>query len=65
MNTMNTDTNLDCARFLERKTQLGSDGAVINGRKGVGVELKTAYYNQAVMNLAEADNHCEQELITL
>ncbi|MCC7510242.1 MAG: site-specific DNA-methyltransferase [Planctomycetes bacterium] len=29
-------------------------GAVINGRKGVGVELKTSYYNQAVKNLAEA-----------
>ena len=40
-------------------------GAVINGRKGVGVELKTAYYNQAVKNLAEAENHMEQELITV
>lgn len=38
-------------------------GAVINGRKGVGVELKTAYYNQAVRNLAEAETHLEQELI--
>jgi len=26
-------------------------GAVLNGRKGVGVELKTAYYRQAVKNL--------------
>lgn len=29
-------------------------GAVINGRRGVGVELKTSYYNQAVKNLHEA-----------
>ncbi len=27
-------------------------GAVLNGRKGVGVELKSSYYNQAVRNLA-------------
>jgi DNA modification methylase len=26
-------------------------GAVMNGRKGIGAELKTAYYNQAVKNL--------------
>jgi DNA modification methylase len=38
-------------------------GAVLNGRKGVGVELKTAYYNQAVRNLAAVENHVEQELI--
>jgi hypothetical protein len=35
----------------------------LNGRKGVGVELKTAYYNQAVRNLAAVENHVEQELI--
>lgn len=29
-------------------------GAVVNGRKGVGVELKETYYRQAVENLAEA-----------
>lgn len=29
-------------------------GAVINGRKGVGIELKESYYRQAVKNLAEA-----------
>lgn len=40
-------------------------GAVINGRKGVGVELKTTYYNQAVKNLAEAASHVEQDLITI
>jgi len=40
-------------------------GAVLNGRKGVGAELKTAYYNQAVRNLAEAENNIEQDLITV
>ena len=29
-------------------------GAVINDRKGIGVELKPAYYNQAVKNVAKA-----------
>lgn len=29
-------------------------GAVVNGRRGVGVELKPAYYRQAVKNLAGA-----------
>lgn len=29
-------------------------GAVINGRRGVGIELKPAYYRQAVMNLRAA-----------
>lgn len=38
-------------------------GAVINGRKGIGVELKESYYRQAVRNLAEAEKHTEQELI--
>jgi hypothetical protein len=37
-------------------------GAVRNGRKGIGVELKSAYYNQAVRNLADVENHAEQEL---
>jgi DNA modification methylase len=27
-------------------------GSVLNGRKAIGVELKTAYYNQAVKNMA-------------
>ena len=31
-------------------------GAVINGRKGIGCELKTSYYKQAVRNLADAKN---------
>jgi DNA modification methylase len=38
-------------------------GAVMNGRKGMGVELKTAYYNQAVRNLAAVESHVDQELI--
>ena len=40
-------------------------GAVINGRKAIGIELKTAYYNQAVKNLADAENHTEQELLSI
>lgn len=40
-------------------------GAVINGRKGVGAELQTKYYKQAVLNMAEAETHVEQELIAV
>lgn len=29
-------------------------GAVVNGRRGIGVELKDTYYRQAVLNLKEA-----------
>lgn len=29
-------------------------GAVINGRRGIGIELKPSYYNQAVKNMEEA-----------
>jgi len=29
-------------------------GAVINGRKAIGIELKSSYYNQAVKNMKEA-----------
>ncbi len=35
-------------------------GAVINGRRGVGVELKPTYYKQAVRNLAKAHEPKEQ-----
>lgn len=38
-------------------------GAVINGRKGMGADIKRAYYSQAVKNLASAANHAEQELL--
>ena len=40
-------------------------GAVINGRKGIGADIKRAYYSQAVKNLAAANSHAEQELISL
>ncbi len=36
-------------------------GAVINGRKAIGVELKPSYYRQAVMNLAKAVEDVEVE----
>jgi DNA modification methylase len=42
-------------------------GALINGRKAIGIELKTAYYQQAVKNCAEAakgNRITEQDLIT-
>lgn len=38
-------------------------GAVLNGRMGIGVELKQTYYKQAVRNLADIENHQEQDLI--
>lgn len=37
-------------------------GAVINGRRGIGVELKTSYYKQAVRNLAYAQEGGEGEI---
>jgi DNA modification methylase len=40
-------------------------GAVVNGRKGVGVELKTAYYNQAVKNLAMASEVKEHDMLDM
>jgi DNA modification methylase len=36
-------------------------GAVYNGRKGVGVELKSSYYNQAVRNVKKALEKKPQE----
>ena len=30
-------------------------GAVLNGRRGVGIELKPAYYRQAVKNMAQVE----------
>lgn len=38
-------------------------GALLNGRKAIGVELKTAYYNQAVKNVESVCNPTEQELL--
>lgn len=40
-------------------------GAVINGRKGVGIELKTAYYNQAVLNMEKALDYTPEVDATL
>jgi len=40
-------------------------GAVLNCRKGMGAELKSAYYQQAVRNLAAVEDHKEQELIAV
>lgn len=31
-------------------------GAVLNGRRGLGIELKTSYYNQALKNVARAES---------
>ena len=36
-------------------------GAVMAGRRGIGVELKASYYRQAVKNLAEARKAAEQQ----
>lgn len=36
-------------------------GAVINGRRGIGVELKPSYFRQAVKNLAGCKNHAEEQ----
>lgn len=36
-------------------------GAVVNGRKGVGVELKTSYYSQAVKNVSAALSERKQQ----
>jgi DNA modification methylase len=32
-------------------------GAVLNGRRGVGIELKPSYYKQAVKNMAACQSH--------
>lgn len=38
-------------------------GALINGRKGIGIELKESYYRQAVKNCEQAKMHSEQETL--
>ncbi len=40
-------------------------GAVINERRGLGMELKSSYYRQALKNLAAAGERSEQESIEL
>lgn len=37
-------------------------GAVINGRKAIGAELKPSYYRQMVKNMADANNHQFEEM---
>lgn len=38
-------------------------GAVRNGRRGIGVELKPSYYRQAVRNLAEVARHTSEQQV--
>lgn len=38
-------------------------GAVRMGRRGIGVELKPAYYNQAIKNLGDVDAPAQQALL--
>lgn len=38
-------------------------GAVINGRKAIGIELKPSYYRQAVRNMEAAKNHTTEETL--
>lgn len=38
-------------------------GAVRMGRRGIGIELKTSYWNQSVRNLATVDNTDEQMMM--
>jgi DNA modification methylase len=41
-------------------------GAVLNGRRGIGIELKASYYEQAVKNLRECKPEAENgELFNL
>ena len=40
-------------------------GAVVNGRKAIGIELKESYFKQAIRYMAEAENHTEQDLIEI
>lgn len=41
---------------------IGSEvyGAVINGRKGIGIELKTSYYKQMIKNMERASRHTRE-----
>jgi DNA modification methylase len=38
-------------------------GAVLNNRKGIGVELKSSYYRQAIKNLEQAQRESHSELL--
>jgi hypothetical protein len=52
-----------CSPFMG----LGSEvyGALINGRKAIGIELKPAFYNQAVVNVSAARDQRNDEEKTL
>lgn len=52
-------------RVLTPFMGVGSEvyGAVLNGRLGVGIELKPSYYRQAVKNLAAIDEEAQQETL--
>lgn len=39
-------------------------GAVVNGRKGIGVELKESYYSQAIKNLAHVDEDINNDSVS-
>lgn len=45
---------------------IGSEGyeSINMGRKFIGVELKTSYYDQAVKNLINAENSCKSNLLS-
>lgn len=38
-------------------------GAVMNGRKAIGIELKPSYYRQAVKNMAECKPEVDEEML--
>ena len=38
-------------------------GALINGRRAVGIELKPSYYKQAVRNVKAAESHTQEETL--
>ena len=40
-------------------------GSVLNGRKGIGIELKEAYFNQAVLNLSDIKQEVQDFLIPM
>jgi len=38
-------------------------GAVKNGRKGIGIELKPSYYKQAIKNLRALENEIKEQVL--
>ena len=49
-------------RVLTPFMGVGSEvyGAVVNGRRGIGIELKPSYYRQAVKNLERAADDADR-----